>query len=493
VHDRPLTVAPTADRWLFGALLVLVCWLPLPWGSKPAAASASLGLVTAILVAWRLTLMLRGHTLPPLPKAARTALWLWCGWLGWLTLHVVPLPSGVIGALSPRAGELHDATSRIIGDGWLTLSILPGATIEQIQLSAAYIGVFWLALVTIARNRQRQRGLILAVVCSGFFQALFGSVMTLSGLEYGFLEQKAHNLGVATGTFVNRNHYAAYLELTLAAGIALILSDLRAGRSRTWRQFLGDLVELAMSRRVQVRIMLVVMVIALVLSRSRGGNLAFFLALAVCGSVYVVLRHPKYLLKSFLFFLSLFAVDLLIVSEHYGLQKLAQRIEETVIDTEQRSIAIRDLEPSIRDYWLTGAGPGAFAVAFSPHHSRELRGYFDHAHNDHAEFLIETGVIGYGLLAAVAIVTLAHGLAVMRRRRDPHAGALAFCGSMALVSLTIHGLAEFNLRVPAIPATLLVLMALALSCSANSSRKNGGHNSTVQGDAAFGHSAGARA
>jgi len=42
---------------------------------------------------------------------------------------------------------------------------------------------------------------------------------------------------------------------------------------------------------------------------------------------------------------------------------------------------------------------------------------------------------------------------------------------MALVSLGIHGLADFNLRIPAVAATLVTLMALALSCSSRPSQQ----------------------
>ena len=88
--------------------------------------------------------------------------------------------------------------------------------------------------------------------------------------------------------------------------------------------------------------------------------------------------------------------------------------------------------------------------------------------DDHLEFVIESGVIGYGILCALGGLTLVHGLLLIWRRRDPMAAALGFAGSMALVSLSIHGIADFNLRIPAVAATLVALMALTLSCSSRS-------------------------
>ena len=459
------------DRWIFWLLLALLVWLPLPWGSKPEAAVARFGALAATLAVGRLALVSR-LALPPLPGAARFALGVWLAWLAWCAVFVLPLPAGLLGALSPSAHELHGAVATLPqGSALFMLSILPGASIDQLILGADYLCLFWLVLVTVARNRQRQRWLLTALVLSGVAQALYGSVMTLSGWEYGFLEPKSVGRGWATGTFVNRNHLAGYLELTLAAGTALVLADLRNAAPGGWRQVLAGWVELALSPRMRVRVMLAVMVIALVLTRSRMGNIAFFIALALCGNLYILLRHPKYLLKSLLFFLSLFLVDLLIVSEQYGLKQLAERIEATELQTEQRAVAFRDLVPVIREYGVTGSGPGTFGAAFSPHRSAELRGYFDHAHNDYAEFLIETGLPGCVLLGLLAGTTLIHGLLLVRRRHDPMAAALGFAGVMALVALGLHGLADFNLRIPAVAATLLVLMALSLSCSSRPSQQ----------------------
>jgi putative inorganic carbon (HCO3(-)) transporter len=460
------------DRWIFGLLLVLLFWLPLPWGSKPAAASAFFGLATAGLVVARLVIAWRGDVLPALPPAARLALGLWMAWLGWCGLLMLPLPETVVAFLSPHAHALHLAVDAVPGgSAQHSLSIAPGASARQFILGANYLALFWLVLVIVARQRSRQRLVLGTLVLSGLAQALYGSVMTLSGLEYGFLEPKSVGHGWATGTFVNRNHLAGYLELTLSAGIALVLADLRSGTPQTWRQRLAGLVDLLLSPRMRVRVLLALMVVALVLTRSRMGNVAFFIALAICGNLYILLRHPKYLLRSFLFFASLVLVDLLIVSEHYGLEKVVQRIESTDLRTEQRTLVFRDLVPVIQQYGLVGAGPGSFPDAFAPHRSQDIAFHYDHAHNDYAEFLIETGVVGCALLGALAFTTWWHALRVLRRRRDPAAAAIAFAGAMGLLALAIHSLVDFNLHIPAVAATLVTLMALTLSVSSRSAQE----------------------
>ena len=68
--------------------------------------------------------------------------------------------------------------------------------------------------------------LLQVLVFSGTFQAAYGAFMVLSGLELGFFVEKYVGQGVATGTFVNRNHFAGYLVMCLSAGIGLLLSQL---------------------------------------------------------------------------------------------------------------------------------------------------------------------------------------------------------------------------------------------------------------------------
>jgi putative inorganic carbon (HCO3(-)) transporter len=452
-----------SDGWIFVALAALLVWLPMPWGSRSALAMAFFGAAIAALALARLSLAASGRLpLPTLPPAARLGLSLWLAWVAWIGLQLAPLPEALLGWLSPRAAEIHGALGP---DGLNTTSLMPGATFEHWLLSLALLATFWLVLAVCAQQRRRQRWLLVALLLSGLGQALYAIVMTLSGWEIGFFEPKAHGLGYATGTFVNKNHFAAYLGLTLAAGVALVLADLRAKPWDSWRAALDGLVELALSPRMRVRVALAVIVIALVLTRSRMGNGAFFSALALCGGVYLLLRHRRFLLPGLVLFASIFVIDLWIVSDRYGLEKLAQRIEQTSLETEGRADVLPEIAPLWRPYALTGSGLGTFAQAYSPERSDRIKQYYDHAHNDHLEFLIEAGVIGYALLAALGGLVLAHGLRIVRRRNDPMACALGFAGAMAIVTAALNALTDFSLRIPAVSATLVCLAALALSVS----------------------------
>src|SRR5207248_2416144 len=89
--------------------------------------------------------------------------------------------------------------------------------------------------------------------------------------------------GVATGTFINRNHLAGYLEMCLAAGVGLMLAELSSSRAASWRDSARHLLRTLLGNKARVRLALVVMVTGLVLTRSRMGNTAFFASLTSVG------------------------------------------------------------------------------------------------------------------------------------------------------------------------------------------------------------------
>src|SRR5262249_29178541 len=96
----------------------------------------------------------------------------------------------------------------------------------------------------------------------------------------------------ASGTYANRNHFAGYLEMSLALGIGLLVAGLSDRKADTWRRFLRHTLEWILSPKMILRLALCVLVIALTTTHSRMGNSAFFASLLVAGAIGIVLsRH----------------------------------------------------------------------------------------------------------------------------------------------------------------------------------------------------------
>jgi len=465
------------DRAAYFGLLLLLLWLPLPWGSHRAWAEHLLVLWAGLLLALACLARVVSDAPQPLPSRYRWSAALWLCWLAWIALQTAALEPQRLAAWSPQAAALHAAVASL-GVGPLdSLSIMPGATLDELLLSLGYFALYLVAALT-CRERERRRRVAAVLVFSGLVQAVYGSLMTLSGAEFGFLARKTYYLGFATGTFVNRNHLAAYLELTSAVGLGLILSELKAGAGGGWRLRLSGWIELAFSTKARVRIAMAMMVVGLVLTRSRMGNTAFFVALCVTGLAYIALRERQLLMRAVLLFASLLLVDTLIVSHWFGLSQVVERIEATRIEQEERPLVYQALPRMLPAYRTAGSGLGSFAQAFMPYRPPQVRGYYDHAHNDYMEFLVETGVPGLLLLLLLVGVHLLHALQVIWKRRDRLPQGIGVGFVMASLALAIHATVEFSFQIPAVAASYIALMGLVLSCSQRGDRR------TAQGAAA---------
>lgn len=400
---------------------------------------------------------------------------LWIIWLGWVGMQTVSLDATFLEKYSPRSFDLYKSVADIGQVAANCISISKGITVDALMLSSGYFGIYWLVVLTCWHKPERIRMVLSVLVVSGLFQALYGSLMTLSGMEYGFLTKKIHYLGYATGTFVNRNHLAGYLELTAACGIGLILADLKPTRNnRTWQQWFRDLIALLFSNKVRVRIALAIMAVGVVMTRSRMGNVAFFSSFCICGIGYILLRERQLTLKASLFFISVLLIDVLIINNWFGLETVVQRIEKTEIETEGRTYLFDALPPVVEAYAKTGSGLGTFAQAFAPFRSASITDYFDHAHNDYLEFIIEVGFPGFFILLTLVGVHALHAFLVIVKRRSRLPAAVCFSTLMAIVAYAIHATVEFNLQIPANAATFVVLLGLCACCSTKSkARKTG--------------------
>lgn len=300
----------------------------------------------------------------------------------------------------------------------------------------------------------------MVIVFSGLFQAVYGSLMVMSGLELGFFIEKYAYLGNATGTFINRNHLAGYLVMSLATGIGLMISTLGGTQSESFRQKLKQFVSLFLSKKLRLRLYLVMMVIGLVLTHSRMGNTAFFAGLMLAGVIGLV--YSKHAPRSTVILLaSLIIIDLFIVGTWFGFDKVAERLEKTSVQSESRDDVYRHVIEEIKDYHYVGTGLGSFYSVFPNYRGRDVPGYYSHAHNDYLEFTSETGLIGISLLGIIILWTLMKAIQSQKQRRDPLMRGLSFATIMVMLALMIHSTVDFNLQIPANAATFNIIMAMA--------------------------------
>ncbi|HEV2224123.1 MAG TPA: O-antigen ligase family protein [Candidatus Acidoferrales bacterium] len=322
------------------------------------------------------------------------------------------------------------------------LSVYPYAT--KIEL-LKWIAYFALAFLTVEafRGGAQLKAFSVFLVSFGFLVALFAIAQhyTFNGKLYWFvpLPQSSEPFG----PFVDRDHFAGFVELTAPFGLAMLFDG-------TWRAEKAALVALFTA----------VPIAALLLCGSRGGIVGFAFA-----SLFLifVLRRPNVGIRR------LFALaSLIILCGSFvlwlGASTTMQRFETLTvsdISRDQRVSMDRDTWRIFLDHYSTGTGLGTLETVFPQYETSYTERIVDHAHNDYLELLAETGVIG-GLLGLAFIVLLfREGLANLnsRQRQSDHcfyAGALASCSALLL-----HSFVDFNLHVPANALLFLLLATLA--------------------------------
>ena len=444
--------------WIFHLFLALIVWLPLPLASNRPWAWSIMEVWVFILVGASLWQIQQGKMQLPLAlKAAWPVLLI----LGldqlWVIFQLIPLPFAWVQMLSPMAADIHASATPFLPT-FATISLDTHNTVVSAIKGITYLSFFALILLLV-NSFVRVKWLAYTIIGSGLFQAFYGSIMTLSGLEYGFFIKKFSYLGVATGTFINRDHFAGYLEMCLAVGIGLLIANLSSKSLRGWRVRTRQMIEMLLGPKARLRLALAMMVIALVLTHSRMGNSAFFASLLIAGVIGLILsRHATR--STVVLLISLIVIDLFIVGAWFGAEKVVQRLAQTSMESEHRDeVALYSLN-MLRDYPLTGTGAGSYYSSFPRYRQGDIGGFYDHAHNDYLEFGTEHGFVGLGFLGSAVLLSLFTALKAQRLRRAPLMRGMSFASIMGITALLIHSTVDFNLQIPANAAMFMIIMAM---------------------------------
>ena len=444
------------ETLLYRGFLALLFWAPLPFASNRPWGGALLVLASSVLAACWLLLniseLIRGQgalsrlKLLPVVLLLLVQVGVYC--------QTIPLPHRWVELLSPHAAGLH------LLKGDIPLSLDAELTRRHWLHGMGYTLAFVLTGLLI-NTRDRARQMLWTLVLSGAFQSIYGVMMVFTGLEYGFFVEKYSGREVVTGTFVNRNHLSGYLVMCLAAGAGLLISQLGETRPGTFKDWMRRLAELVLSTKFRLRILLALMVVALLLTRSRMGNIAFFFSLSLAGLITWSCSERKKSSRIAVLLGSMLLVDLVIVGQWFGTQEVADRIVQTRVEEESIVQVTGYSLDIIRDYPLTGSGGGTFYTVFPHYSDTALKGdYYIHAHNDYVEMASDMGLPLIALLGVFVLLTLAQAFLRQFRTTDKLSQGVGFAGLMAIFWAALHATVDFNLYIPANAFTLCALLGL---------------------------------
>ena len=387
-------------------------------------------------------------------------------------LQSLPLSDTVVSMLSPFRYETLTQAAAILGSpvSWLTVSYAP---LTSLAWWTFLLGLFLFFRVfgqSIVDSKDLTL-LIRIVLGLAFLEAVYGIVQSLipslGVLWVGYV--KAY-LGDARGTYINRNHFAGLMEMTLPLGLGYTLA------MGTWHKKVSIKSLISSDRpnfQFFLSIGLTVMVLALLLSRSRAG--IFGGVLGFLTFVLLMRSSSGELPRSFWVITSVIIGMVAFYSLKIGIDPVLERFlriskEATRLDIWRDSLAM------IKDHPL-GIGLAASREVFPVYNTTNFSDVrFLYLHNDYLQLLAEVGWLGFGALVVGFYIFLAKSLFKIRKmhlQADPLRFFLAVGALSGLVSIAFHSFFDFNLQMPANCVYFVMLMGIVYNCAWRSDKNMG--------------------
>ncbi len=335
----------------------------------------------------------------------------------------------------------------------LSLSIDPFGTTRALLALAPCIAIA-IASITLSRNSLlRVLGVFMLMATFealiGLFQLGFRGASSVFVLDYA-----GHSR--ASGTFVNKNHYATLLAMSLpllifrAAGQFSLFSN---------RSVTGSL------SNVWWGIAAAVVAAALIASLSRAGVLAGGIAAALAIGLCVTQqrsRSRKALAVALV--IAALAISLAAIT---GLGQLIRSVSGGALDggVSSRWLMNTHTWEGITTFFPLGAGLGSYSIAFQRFQTPQLLGFVEYAHNDYLQLLFETGAVGVIvlLLLALSAALAARTFWVARSKEQKLSPALAcYLGALAFA---IHAWFDFPSHIPAIAVVATLLFSASMNAN----------------------------
>src|SRR5262249_24368254 len=235
------------------------------------------------------------------------------------------------------------------------------------------------------------------------------------------------NQSTAFGPFINRHHFAGYMELTIALPLGLLFAGAVDKEKRLLYGFVAGL-----------------MGVALVMTASRGGIISLVAEVIFFALATAIFRkqsddrQPRRMHRLKILAVRAGLAVALLVSLFIGVLALGGElsINRLIVD----SVNTNDPTTGRAHFWavtldiikahpLIGTGLGAFGVVYTRFDSRNGLFRLEQAHNDYLQVLSDAGIIGAVLALAFVGLLFYRGFVRAKSRDDFRRGvALASLG-----------------------------------------------------------------
>ena len=309
---------------------------------------------------------------------------------------------------------------------------------EMLQY-AAY-GVVLLLAAEWVQGENARKKFALTIIVFGALYSFFALAqeMTSNGKIFWVFAPRFN--GAIYGSYVNHNHYAGLMEMLVPMPLVVTMGHLLKGGKRALMAFCT-----------------VLMASTIFLSRSRGGMIAFVLQIVLFAALTLYQRRNPRVAISLLAVCVLVLGFLVFIGKGQVLGRLGDLAPGTRLNMTQDCLRMFTHRP------LWGWGLGTFPTVYPSYRSFYTNLFVNEAHNDYAQLLVETGMLGFALMLWFLLCLYRRGFPKSRRWEFKWDGALSLAALLGCTGILFHSFVDFNLQIPANAAIFYALAALAAS------------------------------
>ena len=378
-------------------------------------------------------------------------------------LQCLPLPSTILSFLSPfRHKVLTQSMAIIHGSvGWQSISYASLRSLTWWTFLLGLLLLFFIFRITFTSS-MHLKILIYILLVLAAAEAIYGLIQALvPSLGVLWIDYIEAYLGDARGTYINRNHFAGFIEmiLPLSLGYTLALGN--------WKEKLSLKALMSTDRpnfQFFLTIGLAVMVLALLFSKSRAGITGWGLGFLT----FVILVHSgsNGIPRSFWVITSIIIGMVAFFSFRIGVDPILERFLKISKEASRLNFW-RDSLVIVKDHPF-GIGLATFKQVFPVYNVSTIsEKTLYYAHNDYLQLLVEAGWIGFLALVSGFYIFLVRSFRKVRRMRlqaDPFRFFLTIGALSGLVSIAFHSFFDFNLHMPANCVYFVILIGIVDVC-----------------------------
>lgn len=353
------------------------------------------------------------------------------------SLYLLPIPESMWNTL-PGRDFYHPVISWLQQqqvEPRLYFSLIPTESMFALLSLLAPLAIF---LFTTSSSQARFKNLITVFLCLAAFEAALGLIQYAS-------ENPAFYFGIppngksAQGTYVNRDHFAALMEMALPLTIALTLYTL--GRKELHQH---DASWVKLHETLIFGSLMLLILLAGIFTRSRTG--VFLVLVGVLLSSIAFARHIGG--RQSVGITTIFATIAIGTASSIGLIPVLNRfVGKDPLEDERWRIAQHTIE-GIKSFFPLGSGPGTFPDVYRAFQPVEQMRFINNAHNDYLELLFDMGAAGVFIIVSFFLLYI-YGWVKLWGKKWDRLHFLQIAAGISIFLILLHSFTDFNLHTPA--------------------------------------------